>query len=42
MGSREVAELNARGLACKAAGRYEEGRDPYRHALALLDIQGSQ
>jgi tetratricopeptide (TPR) repeat protein len=39
MASLAVAELNARGLACKVAGRYEEGRDHYRRALALLEAQ---
>jgi tetratricopeptide (TPR) repeat protein len=31
-----VNALNQRGLACKAAGRYAEGRDCYLRALALV------
>lgn len=34
-----VHELNARGLACKAAGRYAEGRAHYDRALSLLERQ---
>jgi hypothetical protein len=31
-----IARLNALGLRCKAAARYEEGRAHYERALALL------
>jgi tetratricopeptide (TPR) repeat protein len=32
-----AAELNARGLRCKAAAKYDEGRALYERALALLE-----
>jgi tetratricopeptide (TPR) repeat protein len=35
----EVYELNACGLACKAAGQYEQGHSYYRRALALLEAE---